>query len=123
MDKLSTKDTTGVPRYFLSIIPIYLDLPKRTTSLLRTKDCPKVSLIQRFQCVYVSRNYQCILLGLLCTWNDSIEYTCICMCIIQSIIILTFYACNHVYSTMRPHLSAPQISSSLTFYSSFYWNK
>ena len=25
--------------------------------------------------------------------------------------------------TVRPHLSAPQISSSLTFSSSFYWNK
>ena len=28
-----------------------------------------------------------------------------------------------ISSTVRPHLSAPQISSSLTFRSSFYWNK
>ena len=33
-----------------------------------------------------------------------------------------FHMCTHG-CTVRPHLSAPQISSSLTFRSSFYWSK
>ena len=30
---------------------------------------------------------------------------------------------HHYVSAVEPHLSTPQISSSLTFHSSFYWNK
>ena len=39
-------------------------------------------------------------------------------------LVLHIYTCLAVdKSTLRPHLSVPQMSSSLTFRSSFYWNK
>ena len=51
----STKDTAGGPKifplpYIVSIHYQSLNL-KRTTSLQKTKNCPKVSFIRRFNCI------------------------------------------------------------------------